>query len=84
MLNLLVHHVTNGLLKVTSDEFNLVNIFSVNQVAKLGTVDLLCCICHIVLLKLFRRPRAANTFLECRILASLDLKSLSKLTINLS
>jgi hypothetical protein len=83
-LNLLVHHLTSRLEKVTSEEFNVVNIFSVNQIGKLGSVDLLCCICHIVLLKLFKRPRTVNTFFECRILASPDMKILSKLTINLS
>jgi Ca2+/Na+ antiporter len=57
------------------DVLLFLNIFPANKVVTLRSVGLLYCVCYVVLLKLFRQQRAANTFLEGRMLASPDLDS---------
>jgi hypothetical protein len=53
-----------------SDQLQFVNMVSANKVVTLCSVDLLYYACYAVLLKLFRWLRAASTFLEGRMLAT--------------
>jgi len=49
------------------------NTFSANNVATLCYVHAVHYVCYIASLKIFRRPRAANIFLEGQILSSRNL-----------